>query len=315
MRSVVAGALSWPGTIVAIGLLCASFCAGADPVAECRQALEQPFPGASEKECSADDGSPLELRPILSACPQQTAELLDHPWAELLARDADTVLLGDLGGLHQVYQLYTEQEPRTSVDMTVLRGVLAELERPPEPAPSWWELAWRRLLQWLRDHEQDESRWFENIAIGESLANTLLYGSIALLVILALGIVAVELRHGLAGRRGAVRSGWHDLGPQAAAPPDFEDLASLPLREQPRMLLRIVLARLEAADVLRLRSSATHRHITAAVSGLQQAEAIALISAAAERAIFGNWHPTAGEIALLREQGRKACHALGATRQ
>lgn len=314
MRAVVAGAMSWPWRIVAIGLFSASLSVSADPVAGCRQVLEQLYPEPSANECSAGDDYPVELRPILDSCPEQAAALLEHAWAPLLARDEDNLLLADLSGLHQSFQSYAGQPPPSAVDPGILPGVLAELEKAPEPQPSWWELAWRRLLRWLSDNEREDSPWFEKIFVGESVTKTILYGSIALLVLLALGIVAMELRVGLAGRRSPVRSGWRDAGMLAQRPPGFEDLAGLPMREQPRLLLRLVLARLEAANILHLQASATHRNITAAVRGLEQGEAVASISAAAERSTFGDWNPSADEITLLREQGWKVCHALGEVR-
>lgn len=249
---------------------------------------------------------------ILGACRAQLDALLQHPWAPLLARDASAVTLADLEGFYRVADLYVGPAPLTVVDPSVLGSVMATLGQTPDQPLSLWERALHWVLDWLGGDEQSDAGWLKDLSISETLVRFFLYACLALIVLLALAVILTEFRHVSFGRR-MQDSRWEDEQLAEMVSPGFDQLLAAPLRDQPGLLLAIILARLQAIGVLQMRSSATHRDIATAVQSLQQGEAVASISEAAERATFGDWHPRQEDMAQLLQTGRRICKTLDVT--
>lgn len=313
MRLTSLWALFEPRLILLIVLVGACAAVEANPAVACRLIIEQSAATTDFAADYEDDGlAPAAAGgsgPIFEVCSVQVDALREHPWAPLLARDIESLTLADLQGIYQVADLYAGPEPVSVVDFSALGPVMATLDKTPAQPVPWWERMVRWVYEWLRGEEQFDAGWLKNISISATVAKFLLYGSLALIVLLALGVIATELRH-LRLRRRAQNSRWDDEQLDEIALLGFDQLESAPLRDQPGLLLGIILSRLEAIGALRLRASFTHRDITTAVISMEQGEAVGSISRAAERATFGDWHPAREDMTQLLRTGRRVCNAL-----
>lgn len=302
--------------------------AGANPVETCSRLMgehavqvadTQNSEPITESNTTAEDQAALEYidagawHSIYDPCPEQVDELLQHPWAKLLARPPEELFLGDLAGLPALEQSYILREPGSLIDLDTLDALLAELQQQPQPPPSLWQRLMEWLAQWLSDTDPKAPRWLDDISVPEMLVTSILFGSLALIVLLAAFIVFRELRQGLAHRRKVEAVGWDIAAGPAIGQLAFSDLANAPLSEQPGLLLRIILARLQNAGLMPHRSSLTHRDIAAASATIERGAAVGLISRAAERATYGNWQPAPEDIDPLLQTGREFCAALDDT--
>lgn len=288
----------------------------AESIARCAEMLaeltaSQPICGEQEQEQDAQQCEETITAPsLMDICPVQVDALLQHPWSLGLARETEDLVFADLTGLQPLYQWYSALDAVSVVDVNAVDGILRALDLPAAEAPSWWQQLWRTLQDWLHKEDTQLPSWFDNISISEFAVKTVMYGSIALVLLMALGIVGAEVRLGLANRRRADTVKWDEKQSEPAIALDFEQLSRAPLRMQPGLLLDLILALLRASDVLQLRRSCTHRDVTAATANLEQGEALGQISAAAEHATFGNWCPAPQEMQQLLETGRHACDAF-----
>jgi len=106
---------------------------------------------------------------------------------------------------------------------------------------------------------------------------------------------------------------WDETAPRHSPALDFAQIARAPLREQPGLLLRLVLARLRSAGLMNVGASCTHRELTAATSGLIFGSGMGELCSSAERATFGNWHPDTQDMGRLFETGRSVCREIDGT--
>ena len=127
-------------------------------------------------------------------------------------------------------------------------GLLATLVQSERAHSSWWD----RFRQWLRHilapQPTQEENWLQRVLVrlfASNAADTIAWTSLTLVVALALGIIANELR--LAG---LLRSGGPSLGRRraqptpAAQPAGLDQIAGAPPAERPRMLLEFIARRL-----------------------------------------------------------------------
>lgn len=260
--------------------------------------------GDTHPETTALEPVPLMQRLISAACPVQTDLLAQHSWANLLVREPQELMLLDLRGFY-AFSNYSESRNTLDVlDDSKLGGILNGLELPqPEPVSLW-----RRILDWLKQwwqpEQEQEFDWLERFIPSETTLKLIMFVSIALVVVGAIGIVVVELRAGLVHRRRAYHSQWSDDFFEATSGLSLDDVQAAPLAEQPGLLLRWLLEQLQASGLLGLRASLTHRDISAATANLDQHDSVARVSSAAERATFGGWVPSRQEMQELLELGK-----------
>jgi len=258
---------------------------------EACRALVEEYRAVEVVETASEDACSLgRLDPGIDLiCPEQAEALSTHPWASLLARSHDELKLEDLEGLHAFSRDYQAGPPRSVVDSGSLPAILAQLDRPAEESISLQERFWKALRDWWKGSDVSSVNWLEGISVPEVVLTSLYYGSVALLLLLALGIVWVEVRAANLTRRRTRPATWRDAGPGTARSLSLDDIRRAPVRDQPGLLLRLALERLMSSGVLRVPVSATHREI----AGLALADGGALrqISEAAERAAFGGWQP------------------------
>lgn len=178
----------------------------------------------------------------------------------------------------------------------ILRQVAAEQQ--PKPAQGWWQ----RFLAWLDQllHEQPEQErplpqwlvdWLKSIPA--TAAEGFFWGLVAVLAAMLLWVLWRELAESGLLQRSRRRQG---RGPAAASPafdtiplPDSAVLRHLPRHEQAAAILRWLIARLAAQQLLRDERSLTNQQLHQQLT--QRAPAIAPdflhLSRTVERALYG----------------------------
>lgn len=192
------------------------------------------------------------------------------------------------------------------LDPAVLQEILRSLGLGTEVEESFLEAAWR----WLRERFADQGILLEDwldalLEVPDSALAVAARLSIAAMVVLALVLLANELRQRRAGSRGRRRWRPRRSGAAALARLDWSDLASLPAAEQPGAALNMALAALTDGGTA-VDAAATHREVLATARRTRTApwrRPLARLALLAERARFGRWRPS-------REQGAEAV-ALG----
>lgn len=188
------------------------------------------------------------------------------------------------------------------LDPALLQEILRSLGLGTEVEESFLEAAWR----WLRERFADQGILLEDwldalLEVPDSALAVAARLSIAAMVVLALVLLANELRQRRAGSRGRRRWRPRRRGPAAPAGPDWSDLASLPAAEQPGAALDMALAALADGGTA-VDAAATHREVLATARRTRTApwrRPLARLALLAERARFGGWRPS-------REQGAEA---------
>jgi hypothetical protein len=154
--------------------------------------------------------------------------------------------------------------------------------------------------------DNEDPPWFRDFRVSDTIARWIFYITGALIVLLAVGIVANELRHANAFRRRREHGRGPLTAPDVAASTTVEDLLSLPLSEQPGVLLKLIVARLALARVTDRQESLTHREIVHATQSLEPAQSQPLHKVAnlAERIRYGGRLPEEHEIEPVVGAGR-----------
>jgi hypothetical protein len=239
------------------GLLALLLVAAAAPCAHGREAL------AAIDECMAKLDTTLDVgyASIAKRCPELTPALTQSPWAAWLPADwrrEDNQL--SASGLSELRTLLSRAAQADAAGRTPPRtqrvaAVLAALVRH-EPVP---ESRWTRFKLWLRriltPQPQEDQGWLRRLLGGVRLSSNSLewigWGSLALVVALALGVVINELRIArLLGPRGRHAPGMR--AGQANDPADMrlEDIERAAPAEQPALLLGFITLQLIAQERL-----------------------------------------------------------------
>ena len=250
------------------------------------------------EECvHALDSDVLGLDDIEETCPDIRVALEDLGLTDLVSDNQLSVLNRDgLESLRALVSRYENEPEREAVGTGSLAPVLDSLRKPPvvEKSPSWFE----RFQRWLRElleKKQSQSdadtgswlsRWLDEHPLPELVRWGLIYGSLALVVLLALTIVTNEVRVAVRGRHRKSA-----LGTMSADVPGAAGFASLDLDlrgERPSALLRMLIATLVKTGRLNGAQSLTHRELTnrARFDDSTQRESFQKIAQLAEREIF-----------------------------
>lgn len=194
----------------------------------------------------------------------------------------------------------------TRLDPAVLQEILRSLDLGATADESLLGAAWRWLRERFANQGIDLEHWLDALLqVPDSALQWASRLSMAAMVVLAVVLLANELRHGRmllrAPRRWPKRGGART----ATAPLDWSGLAALPAGEQPGAALRLALAALADRGTA-VDAAATHREVLATARRERAApwrRPLARLTLLAERARFGRWRPS-------REQGDAAV-ALG----
>lgn len=231
-------------------------------------------------------------------CPGLEQALVDLGLDPFIADwQRDTIGVYGLTTLRSVQQRYSELPgDRTAVPVDSLQSILEELKQPPqtEQPLTWFERLKRRLRDLLGKQESATdswlSRWFEERRLSETARNILFYGSMILVVLLALAVIVNEVRVARKGRRKRDRTRVSSAArASGAALGESLDLDAAARSERPSILLQMLVATLVKAGRLQAERSLTHRELTtrAKFDDSAQRESFRRVAQLAERIVYG----------------------------
>lgn len=275
---------------------------------------EGPARQAIEECVEALEPDTIGLNEIEETCPDIRVALEQLGLTDLLSEDQLSLLSRD--GLHSLHQLVVryEQEPeRAAIDSETLAPALESLREPPvsEQSLSWYQ----RFERWLRevlDRKASQSsgdsrfsRWLKEYSLPEAVRWGLIYGSMALIVLLGLGIVINEVRTAARGRR---RKSAAAAANAADVPSESRAAGSDPEAggERPSALLRLLIATLVNTGRLNGAQSLTHRELAkrARFDDSTQRESFQRIAQLAERETFSGKEVASDDLADVLRTGR-----------
>jgi hypothetical protein len=235
-------------------------------------AAQDPLPVIDECIAKLDASVDVGYARIAERCPQLTAALSQAPYASWLPADwkrPDNQLSAQgLSELRVLLARAADAHPLRAAapDTRHVAAVLQVLALQEQAHVSWWS----RFKEWLRQimslpsqpNESWLARWLRGFSLSRNAMDIIIWGCLALAVLLALGVIVNELR--VAGRLGA-RTRRSRLN--VAAAPGGSDLtlaqveAAAP-REQPGLMLELIAAHLAARDLLPPARTLTARELT-----------------------------------------------------
>jgi Domain of unknown function (DUF4129) len=197
---------------------------------------------------------------IAQRCPELAAALTQSPLAAWLPRDwnrPDNQLSAQ--GLSELRVLLVragELRPARGILPATqhVAGILAAISLPQPSQLSWWT----RFKQWLRrimsaPSQADESwftRWWQSIKLSGNSRDLITGICLAVLVVLAVGVIVNELRvAGLLGRRSAAGTAV-PRGPAARGQVTLGQIETVAPRERPALLLELIAAQLAVRGLL-----------------------------------------------------------------
>lgn len=260
------------------------------------------------------DSDVVGLEEIEETCPGIRVALEQLGITDLVADSQLSVMsLDQLKGIHALVQRYENEPERAALGVDTLAPVLESLRKPPVPEQSlsWFE----RFKRWLREiferqnaQSGDESwlsRWLDEHPLPELVRWGLIYGSIALVVLLALGIIINEVRTAARGRRrksAAEAAGAVDLRGVAGLAALDSDVAG----DRPSALLRMLIATLVKTGRLNGAHSLTHRELAkrARFDDSTQRESFQKVAQLAEREVFSGQDVTSSDASEVLHVGR-----------
>jgi hypothetical protein len=256
----------------------------------------------------------IGLEEIEETCPGLRVALEQLGITDLVAdNQLSTMGIDELKGIHALVQRYEHEPERAAIGLDTLAPVLESLRKPPVPEQSlsWFE----RFKRWLREifeRQQTQSgdkswlsRWLDEHPLPELVRWGLIYGSIALVVLLALGIIINEVRTAARGRRRKAAAEAADAvdlrGVDGLAASD-SDVAG----DRPSALLRMLIATLVKTGRLNGAHSLTHRELAkrARFDDSTQRESFQQVAQLAEREVFSGQDVTSSDASEVLHVGR-----------
>jgi hypothetical protein len=174
-----------------------------------------------------------------------------------------------------------------------------------------------RFKRWLnglmqrsqQDQESWLSRWLRDFDVSEGVTRTIVYMSIALILLIAILVIANELRAaGVFRRRERRRAAA--LEPAGGSPhlshATLVDLERVPAAERPALLLRVLVNTLVNSGRLRNAKSLTHRELgaRAAFDAVDQRQSFNRVASLSERILYGSGNVPPEEIDAVIVAGR-----------
>ncbi|MFC4309184.1 hypothetical protein ACFPN2_08845 [Steroidobacter flavus] len=260
------------------------------------------------------DPDVLGLDDIEDTCPDIRVALEELGLTDLVSDNQLSVLSRDgLSTLRTLVARYENEPELAAIDTGSLAPELESLRKPPVPEQSlsWYE----RLKRWLRelfekkqvqsDAETESwlSRWLAEHPLPEVVQQALIYGSVALVVLLALGIVINEVRVAARGRH---RKSAGGAAADLAGAGGSGGLALETSGERPSALLRMLIATLVKTGRLNGAQSLTHRELTgrARFDDAAQRESFQKIAQLAEREVFSGKDVASDDLSEALRVGR-----------
>ncbi|HLF97222.1 MAG TPA: DUF4129 domain-containing protein [Methylococcaceae bacterium] len=250
-------------------------------------------------------------------CPGLLLQLQSEVWPLTEPELDEEITLAQLRFLQRARQVDTRALP---VDRDALAQLLKEVQQPDagDKRGQWWKAINAWLDQLKSGDYEAEYQWLRSllqaITPSESVARVLLYGSLALLVAMSLGLVAVELYHAgwltrfATGRRATREAAHARPRTQIGALPDAADAAPPPPRRQLAALLDAVIDALAAQNLLPADATLTHRQLLRAAAGRSTpVQVFQRLVETAEPVLYGRHEASRDLLAAVR---RDAQHVL-----
>ena len=195
---------------------------------------------------------------VAQRCPELAPVLANSDWSGWLPaswQERSNEL--SAGGLRELARLIREESRRPVIVGGPAAESLAPVLRQVSANAEDDSGLWARTMSWIRsllsrqragaaDEDFGIADWLRNRGVGASAWAMLTYALFAVLICLAILVIVAELRAaGLLQRKSRDASGAAPL-PRGNVALRFEDLAALPLRERPALLLRLIVEALVA---------------------------------------------------------------------
>jgi hypothetical protein len=259
---------------------------------------------------------------IAARCPDLGPSLAASPWGAWLPSDwnkPDNNL--SARGLRELRALIVRESRRSAgrgqPQLERLAPLLAALHEYSAAEHRGW---WARFKDWLRDvltrpSAATDNDWlrrlFARFSVPEGTLEEVRVGALVLLALLTGAIVFAELRAaGLFGRRRAVSGG---AAPRSAARPrEWADIEAAELREQPRLLLELIAARLVAQQRLPPARAFTLRELLGAarLPRADDYQRLAELAQASERVRFSDRVLSPQTLTVALRRGRELLAGL-----
>lgn len=274
---------------------------------------EGPARQVLEKCIEALEPDVIGLEDIEDTCPDIRVALEELGLTDLVSENQLSVLSRDgLRSLRKLAVRYEQEPEHAAIGSDTLAPVLDSLRKPPVPEQelSWYE----RFERWLRElldrkaaksgNDSWLSRWLQEHSLPETVRWGLVYGAMALVVLLGLGIVINEVRTAARGRRrrAAVTDANADV-PGVLRSAGFDGEAG---GERPSALLRLLIATLVKTGRLNGAQSLTHHELArrARFDDSTQRESFQKIAQLAEREIFSGKDVASDDLSAVLRAGR-----------
>lgn len=290
--------------VIALGAWLVSCAAGATALDTLDGCATRASPGARglaalEAQCPGLESALRELG---------YAGALPEGWRDTLSRRA----VGDLADLAHRYQ---GSAARPAPEVGALRAVLDQLaSEQKQPGRSWWDAVREWLRSWLARQDGGSVPWLDRLlkrlAPSVTVIQIFTYVLLALTVVAAVWFILNELRvAGLLsrrGREGAPRPAAA-TAPNAPVPAAVADLDTVALRDQPAVLLRLLVGRLLANGQLGSDRTLTHRELVtrSAFADPQNREQFARVAQLAERVLYGGAAADSAQAGAVIADGRR----------
>jgi hypothetical protein len=259
-------------------------------------------------DCSdSADQETAGLTDLEEECPGLTRALEQSGYLPLLSTSLrDELDVYDLSDLLTVDDWYAEQDSAAGEpDVAALGPILDSLRaQQPERPLSWFE----RFKRWLRsmaDQQQERdsdswlSRWLDKTHVTETVATTILFAALAVILVLTVLVIVNELRAaGVFRKRLAVETEGGAASRATLVDDATVDVDSLPADRIASMLLRMLVTTLVQSGRLRAERSLTHRELCARAKfdDAGQRESFQRVASLAERTVYGSSEVAASEV-------------------
>lgn len=252
------------------------------------------------RDCAARaSGSATGVAELVRQCPELSGALTDLGYAQSIGKGWQSRLT--TSGLHTLAILADHYQPAVKgspPDSTGVRQIVDGLAREHGQIRSRWDL----FLDWLRSllgNDPDRSlswldRWLEKLGGAGSAMTYVMDGLFVSVLIVAAIFLVKELRAtGILSRRRSTaslesRSGAAFVARAGEAGAGLAEFTAAPLREQPGLLLRLLVNCLSRNGRVRANRHLTHRELVNGVT-LEEAERqrFARVAGLAEAMLYG----------------------------
>jgi Domain of unknown function (DUF4129) len=263
------------------------------------------------------------LDALAARCPDLKPALATLGYSETLPSGWESGLTpGQLEDLAALASRYRGEPPSSAPDVGAVRGIVAGLAKENASAPkSWWEVVrdWMRSL--FAGNDKHDLSWIERLISGLSSAagvvTVLTYVLVALVIGAAFAYLVIEMRSsGLFARAPSSRKAA-DGERLAGEEPAQEQLARVPVFDQPALLLVLLVRRLKRAGRLSAERHLTHRELTraAALDDPGQRGRLGRLTQVAEELLYGARPPSVELVRQAIEEGRELLRELDGPRE